>query len=134
MRNYYDILRVALFAAWITLIVCLASCKTCEPALQVRDSIRIEYRLDSVFVYAHDSVYVDRYTKGDTIWITTEKWRTQYKDKIVLQHDTIRDTHTQTIVQVEKQKGFVYYCGWVLIALVCGAALVGIAKVVLKFV
>lgn len=135
MRNYYDILRVVLLAgAWVMIIMLLSSCKTCVPVVEVRDSIRIEYKLDSVYEYKHDSIYVDRYTRGDTIWITTEKWRTQYKDKIVLQHDTIRDTQTQTIVQAEKQKGFVYYCGWVLIALVCGAAFVGIAKVALKFV
>lgn len=100
------------------LILC-ASCSTQKPITNTRDSVRIEYRLDSIYVLQHDSVFRDRWRSGDTIYVQVEKWRTRYKDKIVLQHDTIRTEHSEQ-VPVEyvpayyknTSKGF-----WVLLAL-----------------
>lgn len=102
----------------LVLILC-ASCSTQKPITNTRDSVRIEYRLDSIYVLQHDSVFRDRWRSGDTIYVQVEKWRTRYKDKIVLQHDTIRTEHSEQ-VPVEyvpayyknTSKGF-----WVLLAL-----------------
>lgn len=56
-----------------------------------RDSVRIEYR--------HDSIYTDRwhtqYVKGDTVYIHDSIWRDRFQ-KI---HDTTRIHHTDTIYQ-----------------------------------
>ena len=102
----------------LVLILC-ASCSTQKPITNTRDSVRIEYRLDSIYVLQHDSVFRDRWSSGDTIYVQVEKWRTRYKDKIVLRHDTIRTEHSEQ-VPVEyvpayyknTSKGF-----WVLLAL-----------------
>lgn len=64
------------------------------------DSVRVEYRLDSIYLYERDSIYVDRWRENDTIYITTEKWMTRYKDVIKIQHDTIKSENT--IVQEVK--------------------------------
>ena len=55
----------------------LVGCKVQEPCIPtevVRDSIRTEYKLDSVYFYERDSIYLDR-TK-DTIYkeYSKTKW------------------------------------------------------------
>lgn len=67
------------------LICCSCSTQKCLPEIEYRDSVRIEYRLDSVYHYERDSIYLDR--SSDTIYKEVFHWR--YKDKIVLMHDTI---------------------------------------------
>lgn len=69
----------------------IVSCKSVQPIVvtQTRDSVRVEYRLDSIYLYEKDSVYIDRWRSNDTIFLTTEKWSVRYKDKEVQVHDTI---------------------------------------------
>lgn len=84
-----------------------------------RDSVRVEYRLDSVFVFNHDSVFIDRWRSNDTIYITKERWAVRYKDKIVEQRDTIRLTNeTVQTVQVKYIPPFYKRCTWALWVLV----------------
>lgn len=97
----------------------LSSCKTCIPVVEYRDSIRVEYKLDSTYVYVHDSVYRDRWHSGDTTYIQVDKYHTIYKDKIVLQHDTISKVEKE-VQQVEVVKPFYRGCTialWILVAL-----------------
>lgn len=111
----------------------LVSCKTVTPTLPTntaqRDSVRIEYR--------HDSIYTDRwhteYMRGDTIYIRDSVWRDRWHFK----HDSIYYASVDTIYQqitVEKKGSmFLRNSGialWVLIGLAVIAAIVGI---VLKF-
>ena len=87
----------------LTVILCLAfpSCKSVKSIAQTRDSIRVEIRHDSVFVFKHDSIFRDRWRSGDTVFVTVEKFKTLYRDKLVEVHDTIATTQTDTIeVQV----------------------------------
>ena len=88
-----------IIAVVITVILCLCfpSCKSQVPLTQTRDSVRVEYRLDSVYIYKHDSIFRDRWRSGDTIYVTVEKWLTRWKDKTVEIHDTILTQETQTI-------------------------------------
>ena len=87
------------FLIWILFSMC--SCKTVKPIAQTRDSIRVEIRHDSVFVFKHDSIFRDRWRSGDTVFVTVEKFKTLYRDKLVEVHDTIATTQTDTIeVQV----------------------------------
>jgi hypothetical protein len=84
---------------WVALSMC--GCKTVKPIAQTRDSICVEIRHDSVFVFKHDSIFRDRWRSGDTVFVTVEKFKTLYRDKLVEVHDTIATTHTDTIeVQV----------------------------------
>ena len=79
----------------------MVGCKTVKPIAQTRDSIRVEIRHDSVFVFKHDSIFRDRWRSGDTVFVTVEKFKTLYRDKLVEVHDTIATTQTDTIeVQV----------------------------------
>ena len=83
------------------LCLCFSGCKTVKPIAQTRDSIRVEIRHDSVFVFKHDSIFRDRWRSGDTVFVTVEKFKTLYRDKLVEVHDTIATTQTDTIeVQV----------------------------------
>ena len=131
-RNIFEwLLAAMLFAAIVTIVAGMTSCKTCVPIVEVRDSVRVEYKLDSVYVYQHDSIFRDRWRNGDTIFVQVEKWQTRYKDKIVLQHDTIRTNELQ-VQQVEVVPKFYKGCTialWVLLALV----VIGIAiRIVIK--
>ena len=104
----------------ILLAICaLCACKTVQPIEQRHDSVRVEYRLDSVYIYQHDSIFRDRWRNGDTVYITTEKWLTRYKDKIVIQHDTI-STNTESVVTQRYVPKFYKVCTislWVLVAI-----------------
>lgn len=128
MKRLRDILLV-LACVWLT------SCKTCVPVVEIRDSVRVEYRLDSVYIWQHDSIFRDRWREGDTVFVVQEKYKTLYKDKIVEVHDTIRTE--QNIVQ-ERKVVPSFYKGctialWMLIALaVIGVAVRVLIKVYLK--
>ena len=118
----------------IVLAVLLTSCKSVQPITNTRDSVRVEYRLDSVYFFQHDSVFRDRWHSGDTIFVQVEKWRTRYKDKIVLQHDTICTEHTE---QVPVKYVPAYYKNtsagfWVLLAILLLIIGVKVAKIYLK--
>lgn len=87
------IIVIALIAA----IFFFSGCKTVQPLTQSRDSVRVEVRHDSVYIYQHDSIYRDRWRAGDTVFITVEKYKTLYRDKLIEVHDTITDTQTEQI-------------------------------------
>ena len=91
------LVNVAMFALLVLFCLTASSCASTKPLTNTRDSVRVEYRLDSVYIYKHDSVFRDRWRAGDTTYIQVEKWRTLYKDKIVIQHDTIATTETKEI-------------------------------------
>ena len=87
------------FLLWV--LFGMVGCKTVKPIAQTRDSIRVEIRHASVFVFKHDSIFRDRWRSGDTVFVTVEKFKTLYRDKLVEVHDTIATTQTDTIeVQV----------------------------------
>ena len=87
------------FLLWV--LFGMVGCKSVKPIAQTRDSIRVEIRHDSVFVFKHDSIFRDRWRSGDTVYVTVEKFKTLYRDKLVEVHDTIATTQTDTIeVQV----------------------------------
>lgn len=117
---------------FVTLCVLfLLGCKTCKPIVEIRDSVRVEFRHDSVYIYQHDSIFRDRWRNGDTVFVTTEKWRTLYKDKIVEIHDTIR-TNEQTVQNVEVVPKFYKNCTiamWIIVTLI---ALAITARILIK--
>ena len=99
--------------------VCCSSCKTVQPITQTKDSIRVEVRHDSIYVFKHDSIFRDRWRNGDTVFVTVEKFMTLYKDKLVEVHDTIA---TSESVEVPVEVVPTYYKNvnrgfWVLLAI-----------------
>ena len=87
------IIGIALIAAMFF----FSGCKTVQPLTQSRDSVRIEVRHDSVYIYQHDSIYRDRWRAGDTVFVTVEKYKTLYRDKLIEVHDTITNTQTEQV-------------------------------------
>lgn len=86
-------------AAVLTVLCCIffSGCKTVQPLTQSRDSVRVEVRHDSVYIFRHDSIFRDRWRAGDTVFITVEKYKTLYRDKLIEVHDTITDTRTEQV-------------------------------------
>ena len=93
--------RLLLILAILGMVACKTTAPVVTPSVQ-NDSVRVSVVHDSVRVYERDSVFVDRYTKADTIWLTTEKWSIRYRDKEVIKHDTIYQVQKETEVVTEK--------------------------------
>ena len=136
------VISCILWAIVIALIVfSFVSCKTLPTPTNThnRDSVRIEYLHDSVYIYKHDSIFRDRWREGDTVYITTEKWLTRYKDKLIEKHDSIYVNNTDTIyqtVEVEK-KGAAFWKGsgiafWILLGILIIGVAVGITIKIAK--
>lgn len=134
LHDIFDIERlliVALMVAIVALMLSFTSCKTCQPIEVIRDSVKVEYKLDSVYIYHHDSIWRDRWREGDTVFVVQEKYKTYYKDKIVEVHDTIRNE--QTIVQERKVvPKFYKNCTWALWIIVVLATLGIVARILIK--
>lgn len=96
----------------ILLASAICSCKTqqCLPEVITRDSIRVEYQRDSI--YAHDSIFIDRYKAGDTVYLTKERWSIRYRD--VLHTDTMYVDNKVVEVKTERYvPGFYKWSTWV---------------------
>ena len=92
----------------MAIVFCMAfsSCAT-RTVVEYRDRDVIKYvtkvEKDTMIERVHDSIYI--HAKNDTVWY--ERWRTEYRDKIVLKHDTCwRDSvvteYTETTKEVVK--------------------------------
>lgn len=103
---------LALAASAFFLAILFCSCRTvapCIPETITLDSVRVEYKLDSVYLYERDSIFV--HEKRDTVFI--ERWKTRYKDVLKIQRDTVIDTKTDVQVQrVEVTPRFAKFCYW----------------------
>ena len=105
---------LSIVAAWAVMafLLCFGSCKTvapCIPETITIDSVRVEYKLDSVYLYERDSIFV--HEKRDTVFV--ERWKTRYKDVLKIQRDTVIDTKTAVQVQrVEVTPRFAKFCYW----------------------
>lgn len=123
----------------VTFALLVSGCKTLPQPTNVhnRDSVRVEVRHDSVYIYQHDSIFRDRWRDGDTVYITTEKWLTRYKDKYVAVHDTISVSATDTIyqtIEIEKQSSSFWkgsgIAFWILLGLLAIGCTIGL---IIKF-
>ena len=123
----------ALLILWLCLH--LVGCKTIQQqtAVHNRDSVRVEVRLDSIYIYEHDSIWRDRWRQGDTVFVTVEKWKTRYRDKLREVHDTIAVVKTDsvtTVVSVPRPRtGYDRFCSWFFWIVVVLLLLLGAWKV-----
>ena len=108
------------FSLYILLAFVLSACRTvapCVPETIIIDSVRVEYKLDSVYLYERDSIFV--HEKRDTVFV--ERWKTRYKDVLKIQRDTIRDTNTEVHVKhvryVPKYYRFCSWAFWIVVAI-----------------
>jgi hypothetical protein len=83
-----------LLAVWL-----LGSCTTTKyvtvPELHTDTLMVTQHSRDSIYV--HDSIWVNQWQAGDTIYRERTKWRTQYVER--LSHDTIYKSRTDSVPQ-----------------------------------
>lgn len=104
MKDFRFLVSIG-FLSWV-----LGSCRAPGCLITEADSIHDtcfvqKVRTDSVCL--KDSVWVYERMAGDTVYLTTDRWHVQYKERV--SHDSIyihlRDTVVRTIpVEVEKRK------------------------------
>lgn len=118
----------AALALCVLMALCLGGCRTVQPIERVverTDTVR-QYQRDSVRLV--DSVFVDRWRTGDTVFVTKTRDRYLYRD--ILHTDTVRLTSIQTEqVQVKFVPPFYKNCTiglFVVIALLIGYSVVKI--------
>lgn len=130
-----------IFAAmliWLALVLfcvfCCAGCKTQPIQTNTRDSVRTEYKHDSIHIYERDSIFCDRWRDGDTVYITTEKWHTKYRDQLKEVHDTLRlkEKEIQQVKYIPTYYKNVSTGFWILLALLIVIVGWKIAKRILK--
>ena len=118
-----------IIAAVIALVVTMfcTSCKVqdCIPETIVRDSIRTEYKLDSIYLYEKDSIFIKE--KADTVFVN--KYVTRYKDVLKIERDTIYQE--KKVVEVKEVKYVPTHIKW-LAWIGAGAILLMVLWVVLK--
>ena len=130
-RKWQTAVFVFVTAVPIVFALCVSGCKTCVPIVEIRDSVRLEYKHDSIYEYKHDSIFRDRWRDGDTVFINVEHWAIRWKDKIVEVHDTIR-TEQKEVEQVKVVPSFYKGCTialWILVAL---AIVVIVIRIIIK--
>lgn len=91
-----SLLWAAAIISLLALCMLFSSCKTREVVVErvTHDTTYVAKNTrDSV--YFRDSVYVREWTKADTVYITTTKWQTRFREKEV--HDTIIKATTDSI-------------------------------------
>lgn len=128
---FFNMIGVIIFGISLILVLFFTSCKSNPTPVYIPvESVKIEWRdkvqRDSVHLY--DSIYVDRFTKGDTVFFTKEKYKYLYRDKIVrdsiYKSDTIRVPYPikGDTIEVNRLKWWQEACIWftslVLVALV----------------
>jgi hypothetical protein len=78
-------------------VLLLSSCTTTEyvtvPELHTDTLMVTQHSRDSIYV--HDSIWVNQWQAGDTIYRERTKWRTQYVER--LSHDTIYKSKTDSV-------------------------------------
>ena len=130
------IMRIVVAALLVAFFLAFVGCKTidCIPETIVRDSIRTEYRIDSVYRYERDSIFIKQ--TPDTIWV--EKYITRYKDMLKVERDTIvQDNTIVEVKEVEVEKpiaGVTKWFAWIGAAFVAFYLVKGGLWVYRKFV
>ena len=111
MRTDFIIQTIA--AALIAgMLIFFVGCKTidCIPETIVKDSIRTEYKLDSIYLYEKDSIFIKE--KADTVFV--EKYVTRYKDVMKIERDTIyQDNKVVEVKEVKYIPAFVQVMAWI---------------------
>jgi hypothetical protein len=97
------------------LVLLLFGCKTNEKIVTVEkvthDTLWHE-KTERDSIYLHDSIFVNQFAKGDTIFQIKDRWHTEYRDKYI--HDTISIAKVDSVpvpyeVQVEVEKALSWW-------------------------
>lgn len=100
----------------IAIVAVLTSCATKKHIEYVdREVVRYEVQVqhDTTVINTHDSIYHTIFQKGDTVFNTKYVERIRYRDRVVLQYDTLwRDSIRTEYRQVTVEKRIVPRWCW----------------------
>lgn len=91
----------------IILGMLMISCTVTKEVPVEVEKIKTEYKTQHDSVFIQDSIYIDRFTKNDTVFMLTYKTKLKYKTKIdtLIETDTIyQPTYIKTTVTKTKYK------------------------------
>ena len=123
---------LALAIVWL-----LSSCrsvKVIEKEVIKTDTVNtLKLRIDSIYV--NDSIYIREVVKGDTVHITTDRWHTRWRDRIlydsiyIAQRDTVTVTTTKEVPRkLSGWQWFQIWCGRLALLAIALAAGVIVAR------
>lgn len=100
MEKAEYVIQTIIAATLVAFMLWFSSCKTidCVPETIIKDSIRVEFKHDSTYIYEKDSIFIKE--KADTVFVN--KYVTRYKDVLKIERDTIYQDNTVVEVKVEK--------------------------------
>ena len=111
--NTFVIALLALAIVWL-----LSSCRSVrviEKEIIKTDTVNTtKLRIDSIYI--NDSIYIREFTQGDTVHITTDRWHTRWRDRIlydsiyIAQRDTVTVTTTKEVPR--KLNGWQWFQIW----------------------
>jgi len=134
LYDWRDILLTIVGAiCFAMIIVAFASCKTQTKVVTItetRDSIRTEYKTDSIYIYNRDSVFVRE--KNDTI--TIERFKILFRDRFKVDTITIsREVEKPVVTEVEVPTRYIPRWVWWLLGINIVAVVGLIARIAWKF-
>lgn len=108
MKRCGCIIPTTIKLAIITLIISLLSSCATKTKIEYRDRDVNHYITntvhDTLIDKTTDSVYVNRYVKGDTMFLEKYKYVTRWRDRIVERHDTCwRDSIVTEIKETTRE-------------------------------
>lgn len=127
--------KISLFVSTIVMLNVLTSCSLLKK-IEYRDRDVNHYITntvhDTLIDKTTDSVYVNVYTKGDTVFKEKYKEKTRWRDRVVERHDTCwRDSivteYKETVKEVTKIPK-IYKISFVFAILCCIFALIKLTK------
>ena len=88
---------IMFIVGFLLAVLLLGSCTTTKyvtvPEVHTDTLMVMQHSRDSIYV--HDSIWVNQWQAGDTIYRERTKWRTQYVER--LSHDTIYQSKTDSV-------------------------------------
>lgn len=97
-------MKKATFAIIVAFVCAMCSCSRVQyvPVTSVRTDTLLTTRVAHDSIWLRDSVWNDRYVRGDTVFVnrTTIRWR----DRVSLRHDTVWRTRTDSVTQLVTAK------------------------------
>lgn len=125
--------RIVVLSIFVACIAIMSGCspKTIETVIVKTDTCFIQ-KTQRDSIYINDSIYIREVTAGDTVWITTEKWHTRWRDRIV--RDTSYIAKCDTVLVTKTREISKPLSAWQSFQIVLGRlALMAIVAVIIYF-
>ena len=134
------VLLVVMVVTIVLMVLMFSGCKTYHDTeiVEKHDTLTV-YQTQRDSIYLHDSVFHEIVSRGDTVFVTKDRWHTQYRDR--WHHDSIYIAKVDTVVverTIEKQSTFMEKAkqkvrGFIMAAVLAVAAFFGLRWVLIKW-